>query len=744
MDRRDFIKVTAVSGASATLASCGNPENKLIRFIPEQPLFPGIATLKPSICPSCSAGCGLQVRVMDGDAEVVRNGEQGVLTMGLARKLDGNPAHPISMGKLCPRGQAAIQITYHPDRIRHPLQRTGSRGVGPFQQISWDNAMAALVSRLRELPQRQQQKSLAFLTRPLRGQRQILVSQFLERFGAPPPIVFETFGEELLREANARSFGQRQLPTFDLARSRYVLSFGADFLGTWNSPVSQNVAFGEMRQGRPGIRAKFVQAEARMSQTGASADEWVPVNPGTEGILALGIAHVILASKLRDPSAAGRAGALIESWSAGLPAYTPSAVEMRTGVTASRIERIAREFAEHSPAVAIIGGAPLAHTNGMFQAAAVNALNALAGSVGQPGGLFFTPLPAATEIPGARRDLDKFAKGLLEASDSPIRLLLLHEANPVYGSPAAWRVRDALDRIPYIVSFGSFLDETSMLADLILPDHSFLESWVDDIPEAGTRLSVASVAAPAMTPLHQTRAMPDVLLEVAQRIPLAPSLPWKSYQEMLEAAFKSLSPQSDAWTKAQQQGGWWSEATTRSNSPGNASSGTVAVAEPQFDGPSAEYPFHFLPYVSQSFLDGSVAHLPWLQEMPDVVSTAMWSTWVEINPKTASDLKIAQGDLLEVTSSQGTLRAPALLSPGIAPDVVAMPAGQGHTTFTRYASGRGANPIAILAPLADSGTGALAWAATRVRLSKVGGKGQLVLFAGGLREEERTTRENGR
>src|SRR5688572_3738923 len=132
MDRRIFIKTSAAAGATATLASCGNPETQLIRFIPEEPLFPGVATWKPSICTLCSAGCGLDVRVMEGEAEVVRNGEKGTLRMGLAKKLEGNPKHPISHGRLCARGQAGIQVTYHPDRIRQPLRRSGDRGRGPF------------------------------------------------------------------------------------------------------------------------------------------------------------------------------------------------------------------------------------------------------------------------------------------------------------------------------------------------------------------------------------------------------------------------------------------------------------------------------------------------------------------------------------------------------------------------------------------------------------------------------------
>ena len=154
-----------------------------------------------------------------------------------------------------------------------------------------------------------------------------------------------------------------------------------------------------------------------------------------------------------------------------------------------------------------------------------------------------------------------------------------------------------------------------------------------------------------------------------------------------------------------------------------------------FDGDAAQYPFHFLPYVSPQFGDGSAAHLPWLQEMPDPLTSAMWSSWVEINPQTAERMHIAQGDLVDVRSPQGVVRAPAMIFPGMAPDVIAMPVGQGHETFTRYASGRGVNPIAILAPATEAETGALAWAATRVAIARAGDPdGSLIMFAGEMRE----------
>src|SRR6188768_2864625 len=221
MDRRDFLKITAVTSAGATLSSCGNPEHQMIRFIPEEAISGGISTWRPSICPLCPTGCGMVVRVMDGEAEVIRDGKKGLIQMGLAKKLEGNPSHPVSQGKLCVRGQASIQLTYHPDRISHPLKRTGSRGSGQFQEITWDEAITSLVAELDSLPAAENTKALAFLTKPLRGQKPVLISRFLGGYGAPPAVTFDPFDDHVLRRANARSFGHEQLPTFDLAGSRY-------------------------------------------------------------------------------------------------------------------------------------------------------------------------------------------------------------------------------------------------------------------------------------------------------------------------------------------------------------------------------------------------------------------------------------------------------------------------------------------------------------------------------------------
>src|SRR4029077_1842200 len=177
MDRRSFIKLTAVTGGATAIAACStsSPENELIRFVPDEDLTPGIAELKNGVCPICRAGCGTTVRVMQGDADVVRNGQRGIMTMSLAKKLEGNASHPISQGALCPRGQASIQITYHPDRLIEPLKLNGPRGSGNHKAITWDAAIAELVSKLDGLSSPQ---ALAALTRPGASSRNDLIALF--------------------------------------------------------------------------------------------------------------------------------------------------------------------------------------------------------------------------------------------------------------------------------------------------------------------------------------------------------------------------------------------------------------------------------------------------------------------------------------------------------------------------------------------------------------------------------------
>jgi len=693
MKRREFLKLSSLTASTAVLGACAKPQPKeiYVSYV-EQPeeSFPGVPDWYATTCTMCAANCGLMARVIDG--RVV--------------KLEGNPSHPVNQGKLCALGQSGLQVLYNPDRIRTPMKRRGDRGAGDFEAISWDEALSTLATRLR-----QSGTSTAFMAMPLNGTRGLVIDRFSRAVSGRGAVTFDIEGRETLSAALSASLGSERIPYYDLTNARYVLNFGADLFGSWVSPVNFGVQFGEFRQGRAGIRGKLVHVEPRMSITGAAADAWIPVLPGHEGLLAMAIAHSLITQGLAVP---GYEGSLYM-----LEAYAPSRVAERLGLSEEQIAALAREFGTLKPAIAIAGGSMAAQTNGVNAMAAVHALNQLVGSVGVPGGVLasaVTPLRDMNALPPARfrevRDLmSRMRQGQVEA-------LLVHEIDPVYLLPEALGFREALAKVPFIASFSPFIDDTTAYADLVLPDHTFLESWGLQVPDPNVMIPAASSLQPVMRPLYETRPTPDVLLSVGQALGPneAAALPWPSYTALVKTTWETLSPDPNFWTQIRQMGVWTGTPSTGAGLRRKGSFPTVP--EPNFAGAAEDYPFWFYPYVSMTLRDGRAANLPWQQELPETMVTGVWSSWIEIHPRTAKELGLTDREAVEITSSRGTLRARVYLSPGVHPGVVAMPMGQGHQAYGRYAQGRGANPLDIVDPLEVAGTGALAWGATRVKLAK--------------------------
>ncbi|MBI4419696.1 MAG: molybdopterin-dependent oxidoreductase, partial [Gemmatimonadetes bacterium] len=356
MDRRRFLTVLGVTGSgAAALSGCSTePAEKLIPFlVPIEDQVPGVATYYATTCRECPAGCGLHVRVREGRAV----------------KVEGNPEHPVNRGRLCARAQASLQGLYHPDRVRGPMARNAGGG---FEPISWDDAIARVASELANRPG----DRTWFLTGHETGTFDRLVQQFLGAFGASGRVRFEPFGYEALRQATRDVFGVDALPIYDLGAAQYVMSFGADFLETWLSPVEFARGFANGRAFQDGRMGRFVHVEPRMSMTAMSADEWVSPVAGTEGAVALAIAFVIVRDRLtRTPGDASMLRPLLN-------AHDPQTVAARSGVPAETIERLAREFAA-GPALALGGGIGAQHPNAHVTAAAAHILNYVSGNVGR-------------------------------------------------------------------------------------------------------------------------------------------------------------------------------------------------------------------------------------------------------------------------------------------------------------------------------------------------------------------------
>ncbi|MBI4493539.1 MAG: molybdopterin-dependent oxidoreductase [Chloroflexi bacterium] len=743
LTRRQFLQALGASGVGAVAFTGCQPLPRELqaqsRVRLAEDTLAAYENWYATACRQCEAGCGLVVRVIEGRA----------------KKVEGNPDHPLNRGKLCARGQAVVQEQYHPDRVQGPLRRAGDRGAGAFTPISWDQALDELVGRLRELQGRSE--AVALLTRPLRAHSAMLVERFTRAAGARWLTLDPLGAESPLRSAARRILGQEVLPQFDLQRARYVLSFGADVLGAWLSPVHYGVQYGIFRQGdyragtfqprRDRPRGYLVQVEPRFSATAASADAWLPIRPGSEGRLALSLAQVILAEGLADPEG-GRAFGDPRA----LDPYQPERVAQASGVSAERIRQLARDFATRRPSLALGGGPAGAQTNGADNLAAVLALNYLVGGVGREGGVRFNPPPPIQNLPGAVQasrlaDWQALAEGLRAGQ---VQAVLVRRANPVYGLPAALGFRDALLQAPFIASFSSFLDETTALADLVLPAHLPLEDWGDDVPDPGPGFAALTLQQPVVRPFYDTRSFWDTLLAVAEALggQVRREVPWRTFKDLLREGAQALQGQPGGniqeadperfWVQLLQQGGWWDEAAAPpaggpATLPAQSLQQLAASLRPaEFAGAEQEFPFHLVVFPHTTLGAGETAHLAWLQAAPDPVTSVAWQTWVELSSSEAAQRGLHEGDIVALESLHGRVEVPVYIHPAAPPGVLAMPMGQGHAGYGRWAEGRGANPMALLAPLADEATGALAYAATRVRLTPTGRHLTLPKFEGNV------------
>src|SRR5256886_6526865 len=351
-----------------------------------------------------------------------------------------------------------------------------------------------------------------------------------------------------LREGNRLAFGTSAIPWYDFANARYIVSFGADFMETWLSPVGYQNGFTRahaFESGRDGSMAKFVAVAPRLSLTGMSADEWIAAKPGTEFMLALAMAQVILGERLA-PTAVDARG--LER---SLP--TPQQAGPLVGMEARDIRRLAREFAASKGGLAVAGGVATQYGSGAHVlVASVNVLNYVAGQVGKT--VKFGP-NHALEAAGSFKQLTDLVGDM---SAGKVALLLVHGANPAHSLPAAFS--QALGRVGYKVSFSPYLDETAAASDLVLPDLHPLEQWNDSRPRAG----VYALQQPVMQPVFpNTRHTGDVVLQVSGSA--------SSFKDYLQTRWRTLHQRygrgrgfDDFWSDALQHGGVYTDVAVQS------------------------------------------------------------------------------------------------------------------------------------------------------------------------------------
>lgn len=532
-------------------------------------------------CLLCPGACGLRARWVDG--RVV--------------KLEGNPLSPVNEGRLCPRGFAGIHTTYHPDRLGTALHRTrGSSGTA-WETGSTDEALKAIAGKIAELVAQKRAQEIVWVDggapRRLSGH---LARKWLAALGSPHYYADPLFAG--MQTAFYFQQGQTRRLNYDFENAQVVLSFGASLLEGGDSPVHFQRVFGKKHGAVKTDSQTLIQVEPRFSTTAAKADVWVPIRSGTYRTFALGVAYVLLNEGLIDRDFLAQFADGFEDWTDGagkrhagfksfiLENYRLDAVSTVTGVPVETIVSVARQFWTNRPGVAVADWNATLTDEGPATALAVHTLNALVGSIGQPGGVIVpqdSPLstfvfgPGAPEDPGElfwdgrEHGFQWLFTGAAPPSEPrpPISLLFLHGVNPHYYGGFSEDFVTALSQIPTVVAVANFPNETDLLADWVLPEASHLEQW-DLVEVQASQHQTIQVVQPVLDPPPGAVSVGDFVLKMANAGgPAAdPVLRASSMADAVSNALAALKnagrgmvfdlPDQQNFVRQMEERGWWS------------------------------------------------------------------------------------------------------------------------------------------------------------------------------------------
>jgi menaquinone reductase, molybdopterin-binding-like subunit len=564
-----------------------------------------------------------------------------------------------------------------------------------------------------------------------------LLNRLLTVYGSPNfyrmPSIEDAYETALYMMQGAEGFAG-----LDLENADFICSFGAAILEGYGSPVRMIQAHSRWKE----QNAVLVQIESRLSNTAARADQWLPLNPGTETELALSMAHVIITQDMVRKEA-GEIQGLDAFAKMVKEKYAPQTVAGLIGVDAQKIAELARRFATANKPLALYGCGKGQTPGNLKEALAIHALNVLVGNINQPGGVLALPAydyidwpeiqgdhaasaglqkarldgAGTGEYPHVRYLAHRLIKAINETPDA-VQALLVAESNPCYSLPDTTSTKAAFDKIPFVVSFSSYMDETALQADLILPNHVYLERYEDVPVTAGIRQPLIGLCRPAVKPLYNTQHLGDTVIRIAKAMGgvTAGNFPWDNYESCLQ---ETLADRWDALTQKAYVTEMESGDHTGQMVLMNDSLGAVYMAESvDPEGDAGSYPLLMVPYDSMRLASRDVATTPFMiKTVSDTILKAL-DGFVEINPQTAATLGMKEGQHAVLTTPKGEARVRVHLYDGIAPGLIAMPRGLGRANQDRHLAGKGTNVNQLIGPMEDPASGLYATWGIRAKLAK--------------------------
>jgi len=632
IDRRDFLKLAGFSFAGTVLAGCSKaPVEKAIPFLikPEE-VTPGLAYWYATTCGGCSAGCGVLTKNRDGRPI----------------KLEGIKEHPFSQGGLCAVGQAHLLSLYDSQRLMNPVLNG--------KETTWEETDKKIISQLSTI--QQQNGEVRFLsgtiTSPTSNE---IINRFLSSYNNGKHIMYDALSSSAILDAHEQTHGIRVLPHYRFDKAEVIVSFDADFLGTWISPVEFTADY---RKGRTLIPKNangnksdttfsyHIQFESNLSLTGSNADKRIAITPDEIGLLIQRLSNLI-------------------SEKAGTTLF-------RTGhLMSEEQEKVLQNLAEQlwnvrGKSLVVCG------VNNIEIQLAVNFINHLLGNYGET---------VDIENPSFQKQGDdKALMSLLkEIEEGKISALFLHNVNPVYDLPNGDALKARLKNIPLVVSFAERMDETTSCANVVCPEPHSLESWNDAESVAG----IVTITQPVIQPFGKSRMLTENLATWMGKPQSAYDILRSEWEKTIFKRQTKEKSFQTFWDTTVHDGFANVESEKQKTTSFNLNA--LTHLESNFATAKSEG-FSLVLYSKIALLDGRHAHNPWLQELPDPVTKIVWDNYISLSPKTAQQFDIAEGNVLRITETftKQTLELPAHIQTGIHNNVVAIALGYGRMGTDRF------------------------------------------------------------
>ncbi len=661
INRRDFFKWSALGGSAIAASGCDtDPVERLIPLlVPPGDYIPGVSVHYATTCRECTANCGLIVRTREGRAI----------------KIEGNEANPSNRGAVCTAGQASLQSLYSPRRILAPYRRVGEK----TEAIPWQEAHRLLQEKLTQ-SKKDPSRSTVYIGRPKTGTLSRLLDRLLQEIGGRR-FDLDLTPVQSLKRANEICFGRFEIPQYEMDRAQVLINFGADFLETWLQPVHFSKSFALVHGESEGRKGKYIHIAPHMSLTGTNADRWLSCPPDREAYVALAIADRLLQ----------RADHLKEGEREAVRTYVKAANALenaqKAGIGPAQIADLAKEFRNGGRSLAMAGGTCNSGENALTLQIAVNLLNLVAGNIGSTV-LFGADWRIGGHPLSGMRDIVE------DMNAGKVDLAIIENVNPAFALPESQAFRNALKHVPFVVSLASETDETTVLADLLLPVSHPLESWGDAFPRKGLRLLQQPVMAnlPKATSLN----LGDVLLKAGKALTLS-GFDAPDFQEHIKAAWRGFHTESgnrqpfrSFWQTSLQKGGIYNDYPSAAVSLSDRFSSWPSKAVDKKPSGLTLLPVNSNLHNVNAFSGSS----SWMVEIPHPVTQIAWDSWLEIHPRTATKMGIEHGDWVNVKSERGELKLAAYVYYGIAESCIAIPAGMGRSVpFPHYATSRGRSKL---------------------------------------------------